>query len=278
MGYDFKSLEKDTLFLEEFAEDLRDPEGSHLGANWELHGYHDLFLCEQKIMNRWECIEGSLDGGSTFTFRGGRGFMGAPMGLVATVPLTLLLDFQDAVPPTVPMTVNATIQTEKVRKSTLSSRFGLGRHGTQSSSWTTPAFELPGPRLPVVVGEDLHRLSADQALSRVRQLGSPTCSNSQDTYTAAERTPANDPEQPPAIHHAEDEDEVQTVGGAEQERQKVAVATAAADPDAHEAEPAIPAPVAQRYTDPNLAAPSVGMFQPGPRYPLSPTPSSSKRL
>jgi hypothetical protein len=148
LGYQFLSLEYDTSFLETFAHHLRTIP-SLLNRTWHTCGYHDLFTAKGTSKETSNPAWGVLSSDASTLTLTSEGTLGTPPGIPSTVPLCILLAFEEPPPPvlTASITVSGRLEEKgsKIRS--------LLRHFRRYKVKFPSIAICPGPRLPVLEGD-----------------------------------------------------------------------------------------------------------------------------
>jgi hypothetical protein len=244
-SHHFLSLEKDTNFLADFGDKLKE-EPCNLGEDWEDKGYADLFSIMGDASNKDRYAWATGHGTSDFSVKA-EGYLGKPAGVVETLPICILLDYRDAAPPTLVTSVSARVGVEKkgrTCKSQMVTRFALGRTQPRYSDRYLPAFEMSGgPKLAVLDGDRLGPRS-----SRLPCLVRATFLPPARTSIQASLPPDTRQEAPPI-----DAGDDQSSGNAGKENDQ---------PDSTKGEAITPEPAAPSQTEPTLSTRPSSQLEP----------------
>ena len=260
-SHHFLSLEKDTNFLADFGDKLKE-EPCNLGENWEDKGYADLFSIMGDAINKDRYAWGSGHGTSDFSVKTER-YLGKAAGVVETLSLCVLLDYRDAAPPALLTSVSARVGVEKkgkTCKSEMVTRFALGRNQPRYSDRYLPAFEMSGgPKLAVLDGDRLGPRS-----SRLPCLVRATFLPPARTSIQAS-LPPDTRQEVPSVDTGDD----QSSGNAGKENNQ---------PDSTKGEAITPEPAAPSHTEPTLSTRPSSQLEPTAGAPTQAAAASAETV
>lgn len=150
LGWRFVDLKRDTAFLDDFEEGLRQS-GSSIEPRWIEHGYEEAFA---NVSTRCEIDRAFWASGrstGTFTLHG-KGQIGDAPGGVYTLPLCILLGYEGAVSMALHAAASTRITVTRA-KSTMLSRM-LPPNPVVRELPVMPFSQ--GPQLPIVLGDRVH--------------------------------------------------------------------------------------------------------------------------